>query len=410
MNDRPNIGKGLLGGASLAAIPRGVWALGFVSLLMDVSSEMIFALLPVYLVSVMGASMEAVGVVEGVAEATASMVKIVSGGLSDWLGRRKLLAALGYGLAALSKPIFPLAGSVGWVTAARFIDRVGKGIRGAPRDALIADIAPPELRGASFGLRQALDTVGAFVGPLLGVLLMAATANNFRAVFWVAAVPAFLAVALLLAAVDEPAATGARAKKATASAGAPRALGRAFWRTTAIASLFALARFSEAFLVLRAVGLGLPATLAPLVFVTMNLVYALAAYPAGALSDRFDRMGVASVGFFLLIVAELTLGLASNLAVAALGVALWGLHLGLTQGVLSTLVADAAPAEKRGSAFGIFNLASGAASLAASLIAGALWDAFGAQATFLTGAALAALALVGLFAWARPRGGAALRP
>jgi MFS family permease len=354
--------------------------------------------------------MEAVGVVEGVAEATASMVKIVSGGLSDWLGRRKLLAALGYGLAALSKPIFPLAGSVGWVTAARFIDRVGKGVRGAPRDALIADIAPPELRGASFGLRQALDTVGAFVGPLLAIGLMAATANNFRAVFWVAAVPGFLAVALLVAAVDEPAATGARAKKAAASAGAPRGLGGAFWRTTAIASLFALARFSEAFLVLRAVGLGLPATLAPLVFVTMNLVYALAAYPAGALSDRFDRMGVATVGFFLLIVAEATLGFAGSLAVAALGVALWGLHLGLTQGVLSTLVADAAPAEKRGSAFGIFNLANGAASLAASLIAGALWDAFGARATFLAGAAFAALALVGLRAWARPRRRAALRP
>jgi MFS family permease len=402
VNGRENVWRRLIGG-SRAAIPAGVWALGFVSLLMDVSSETILALLPVYLVSVMGASMEAVGVVEGVAEATASIVKIFSGALSDWFGRRKPLAVVGYGLSALSKPIFPLAPTVGWVTAARFLDRVGKGIREAPRDALMADVAPPEARGASFGLRQALDTVGAFLGPLLGIGLMAATANDFRLVFWIAVIPAFLAVALLIVGVREPEASRAARPRPTGGRSSAGGLGPAFWRTTAIATLFALARFSEAFLVLRAVGLGLPTTLAPLVYVLMNGVYALAAYPAGALSDRFERMTIATIGFFLLVGADLALGFAGGLAVAALGVALWGLYLGLTQGVLSTLVADAAPAEKRGAAFGVFNLANGLAALAASLIAGALWDALGAQATFLAGAAFAAIALLGLLAWVRPR-------
>ena len=383
-----------------SAIPRAVWTLGVVSLLMDVSSEMIHALLPIYLVAVMGASMEAVGIIEGIAEATASIVKVFSGALSDWLGRRKLLAGLGYGLAAVSKPIFPLAGSLGWVTAARFIDRVGKGIRGAPRDALIADIAPAEVRGAAFGLRQALDTVGAFVGPLIAIALMAATAGAFRVVFWAAVVPAALAVGLLVVGVREP--KPARAPSAARlpfSGEAMRRLGPAYWLVVAIAALFTLARFSEAFLVLRAQGLGLPVALAPLTFVAMNLVYALAAYPAGVLSDRFDRLTIATIGFVLLIFADLALAFADGIAGAALGVALWGLHLGLTQGILSTLVADAAPAEQRGAAFGVFNLVSGLALLAASLAAGALWDAFGPRATFLAGgavclAALAALALV----------------
>jgi len=381
-----------------SAIPPGVWALGFVSLLMDTSSEMIHALLPVYLVTAMGASMEAVGLIEGVAEATAQIVKVFSGALSDRLGQRKLLTALGYGLAAASKPIFPLAGSLGWVAAARFIDRVGKGIRGAPRDALIADLAPPEARGASFGLRQALDTVGAFVGPLIAIGLMAATGGAFRAVFWAATVPAVLCVALLVAAVREP-----KASRAPGEARAPialaglRRLGAAFWIVVAVAALFALARFSEAFLVLRVQGLGLPATLAPLTLVIMNVVYALSSYPAGALSDRFERMTVAAIGFALLIAADLALALAGGLFAATLGVALWGLHLGLTQGVLSALVADAAPAEQRGSAFGVFNFVSGVAALIASLAAGALWDALGPAATFLAGGLACALALAGLW-------------
>jgi MFS family permease len=385
-----------------SAIPVGVWALGGVSLLMDVSSEMIHALLPIYLVAVMGASMEAVGVIEGVAEATASIVKVFSGALSDRLGRRKMLTAVGYGLAAFTKPVFPLAGSLSWVAAARFLDRVGKGVRGAPRDALIADIAPPELRGASFGLRQTLDTIGAFVGPLIAIALMAATGGSFRVVFWAAVVPAFLAVALLVALVKEPEASRAPGEaRPTFDRAALTRLGAAYWLVVAVATLFALARFSEAFLVLRVQGLGLPLTLAPLTLVTMNVVYAFAAYPAGALSDRLDRLTVAAIGFYLLIAADLVLALAGGLLAAALGVALWGLHLGLTQGVLAALVADAAPADQRGAAFGIFNFVSGIAALAASLAAGALWDALGSAATFLAGALVCALGLVALSLAAR---------
>ncbi|MDF1853872.1 MFS transporter [Pseudooceanicola sp.] len=379
------------------AIPRGIWALGFVSLLMDVSSELIHALLPVYLVTVMGVSMITVGVIEGIAEATASIVKVFSGALSDWLGRRKLLAVIGYGLAALTKPIFPLAGSVGWLIAARFIDRIGKGIRGAPRDALIADIAPPDLRGASFGLRQSLDTVGAFLGPLLAIALMWLTANHFQTVFWVAVLPAFLAVALLVFVVREPPRpAGLRQVRFPLSLAELRRLSPAYWLVVAVATTFTLARFSEAFLILRARGTGLPLVLVPLVLVVMNAVYALAAYPAGALSDRANRLTVLIIGFTLLIGADLVLAYAPGLTGVAIGVALWGLHMGLTQGLLTTLVADTAPPELRGTAYGLFNLASGVALLAASVLAGVLWEGFGPRATFLAGAGITAAALIGL--------------
>ncbi|MDX8482423.1 MFS transporter [Mesorhizobium sp. VK24D] len=381
----------------LRTIPAGIWALGFVSLLMDVSSEMIHALLPIYLVTVMGASMVTVGTIEGIAEATAAITKVFSGALSDWLGKRKLLAVIGYGLAALTKPVFPLASSVGWLVAARFVDRVGKGIRGAPRDALVADIAPAHARGASFGLRQALDTVGAFVGPLLAIGLMWLTANQFRSVFWAAVVPGFLAVALLVVAVHEPARpAGLREVRAPLSLLELRRLGSPFWLVVCVATVFTLARFSEAFLILRAQGMGLPIVLVPLVLVVMNVVYSLAAYPAGALSDRVNRLTMLILGFLILIAADIVLASPGNLAGVALGVALWGLHLGFTQGLLATLVADTAPPELRGTAFGMFNLSGGLALLAASLLAGALWDLFGPRMTFLAGAGFTALALLGL--------------
>lgn len=381
----------------LRDIPPGIWALGFVSLLMDISSEMIHALLPVYLVTVLGASMATVGVIEGIAEATASIVKVFSGAISDWLGKRKLLAAIGYGLAAFTKPVFPLAGSVGWLVAARFIDRIGKGIRGAPRDALVADIAPDHLRGASFGLRQSLDTVGAFVGPLLAIGLMWLTANHFQAVFWVAVIPAFLALGLLLFAVKEPERpSGLRKVRFPLSLPELKRLGSAYWLVVAVATVFTLARFSEAFLILRAQAVGLPLVMVPMVLVVMNVVYALAAYPAGVLSDKVNRLTMLIMGFGLLIVADIVLAFSEGLAGVTLGVVLWGLHLGVTQGLLATLVADTAPPELRGTAYGMFNLLGGLALLVASVLAGALWDAFGAQATFFAGAAFTALALIGL--------------
>jgi MFS family permease len=384
---------------SLREIPGGIWALGFVSMLMDVSSEMIHALLPVYLVTVLGTSMVTVGVIEGIAEATASITKIFSGALSDWLGKRKLLAVLGYGLAALTKPVFPLAPSVGWLIGARFVDRIGKGIRGAPRDALIADIAPAHLRGASFGLRQSLDTVGAFLGPLLAIGLMWWTADNFKAVFWVAVVPAFLALALMMSAVREPARPeGMRKVHNPIGLAEIKRLGPFYWWIVGIGAVFTLARFSEAFLVLRAQNIGLPVTLVPAVLVIMNVVYALAAYPAGVASDRINRTTLLIVGLVLLIGADLALALLPSIGGVALGVVLWGLHMGLTQGLFATLVADASPPELRGTAYGFFNLLTGLAMLAASVIAGALWDVTGPKGTFIAGACFALLAFGGLLA------------
>jgi MFS family permease len=383
--------------ARLKDIPAGVWTLGFVSMFMDISSEMIHALLPLYMVSALGASALAVGVIEGIAEATAAIAKVFSGALSDWLGRRKELAALGYGLAAFTKPIFPLAPSLAWLIGARFLDRVGKGIRGAPRDALVADIAPPEIRGAAFGLRQSLDTIGAFAGPLLAILLMLATADNFVAVFWIAVIPAFLSFFLIAFAVREPEREGSLRKVRSPLSRAELArLGAGYWRIVAIAGLFTLARFSEAFLILRAQSIGLPLAIAPAVMVLMNAVYALSAYPAGALSDRVGRHTVLVAGLALLVAADLALAFAGGVAGVAVGVALWGLHMGLTQGLLGTLVADTAPAELRGTAFGMFNLVTGLALLAASVIAGALWETAGPKGAFLAGAAFAALAAIAL--------------
>ena len=383
--------------------------LGFVSLLMDVSSEMILSLLPVFLVGTLGVSVLVLGVIEGVSEATALIVKVFSGVASDWSGRRKPLALLGYGLSALSKPLFALATTAGWVFGARFVDRVGKGLRGAPRDALIADLAPADARGASFGLRQALDVAGAFIGPLLAMGLMLLWANDFRAVFWVAAVPALLAVALLFFGVQEPArARPARSARVNPLARAQlRRLPAAYWWVVAIAALFTLARFSQAFLVLRAADGGLALALTPLVFIALNAVYSMAAYPLGKLADRVDHTRLLASGMLLLIAADIVLAQSAHWAVVGAGVALWGLHLAMTQGLLASMVADTAPEDLRGTAYGFFNLASGVALLLASTVAGALWTVFGAAFTFWCGAGLAAAAL-GVVALRSTRAGPSL--
>src|ERR1700682_6029693 len=380
-----------------AQIPRGVWVLGFVSMLMDISSEMIHALLPVYLVTVLGTSMGTAACTEGIAEATASITKIFSGALSACLGKRKLLAAAGYGLAAFTKPVFPLAPTVSWLVAARFVDRIGKGTRGAPRDALISDISPVHLRGASFGLRQSLDTVGAFVGPLLGIGLMWWTADNFKAVFWIAVIPAFLSLALILFAVEEPGRPpGISRAENPLSLQTTKRLGPLYWRVVMVGVVFTLARFSEAFLILRAQNVGLSVMWVPAVLVGMNLFYALSAYPAGGLSVRLNRKGLLAAGLVLLAAADLALALMPNLGGIAAGVALWGLPLGCNQGLFATFVADASPPELRGTAYGFFNLLTGLAMLAASVIAGALWDIYGPAGTFFAGLIFALVALLGL--------------
>jgi MFS family permease len=378
-------------------LPVGIWVLGIVSLLMDVSSELVHSLLPLFMASVLGASMMTIGIIEGIAEATAAIIKVFSGAISDALGKRKPLLVIGYGLAALSKPIFPMANTILWVFTARFIDRLGKGIRVAPRDAMIADIVPVQFRGAAYGLRQALDSVGAFIGPLLAVVLMLWLASDIREVLWIAVIPAVLAVFVLVTMVsdskptDSPACTSDTLKYTDI-----KNLSTRFWLIVVLGSVFTLARFSEAFLLLRAESLHLDLAYVPLIMVAMNIMYAIVAYPAGKLSDRHSMKGLLLWGLGILIVADGLLALASSIWLVFAGAILWGAHMGLTQGLFNKLVADTAPDNFRGTAFGIFNLVCGIALLLASIIAGFLWDQLGASATFLGGAAFATLTALGI--------------
>jgi len=381
--------------SGLTDVPATVWALGLVSMFMDISSEMIHSLLPVFLVSVLSASATSVGLIEGLAEAAALITRLFSGALSDRLGKRKALAIAGYSMGALTKPLFALASGVGMVFTARFLDRVGKGVRGAPRDALIADTVAPHMRGSAYGLRQSLDTVGAFVGPLVAVALMLATAGKFRIVFWVAALPGFAAVLVLALWVREPPAARAKSSSWPLRFRDLAPLGAAYWKVVTFGSIFTLARFSEAFLLLRAENVGVTASYIPAILIVMNIMYALTAYPIGRLSDRLGRTGLMAAGLGVLIVSDLTLALAQNGWQTAAGAALWGLHMGLTQGLLAAMVADTSGRHIRGTAFGIFSLASGMAILSGSLAAGWLWDRFGAPAPFYAGAILAGCALIG---------------
>ncbi|MBC7707061.1 MAG: MFS transporter [Rhodoferax sp.] len=381
---------------TLTQIPSGVWILGFVSMLMDISSEMIHSLLPLFMMTTLGASVFVIGLIEGLAESVALIVKVFSGALSDYLGKRKALAIFGYTLGALSKPLFALAPTIGIVVTARLLDRVGKGVRGAPRDALVADISPPEVRGAAFGLRQSLDTVGAFLGPLLAVGLMLAWANDFRAVFWVAVIPGALAVALLVVGVREPERHQGEKRVNPIRRENLARLSKSYWWVVGLGAAFTLARFSEAFLVLRAQQGGIPTALVPLVMVAMNLIYAASAYPFGKLSDRMSHGKLLALGLLVLIAADLVIASSQHWSALLVGVALWGVHMGMTQGLLATMVADTAPEDLRGTAYGFFNLVSGVAMLIASAVAGLLWDRLGASFTFYAGAVFCAVTLVGL--------------
>lgn len=389
--------------ATSRSIPRSVWLLGLVSMLMDISSEMVQTLLPLYLVTGLGASAITVGLIEGLAVTIAMVTRLFAGVLSDWSGQRKPLILLGYGLAALSRPIVPLADTVGWIASARFLDRVGKGIRSAPRDALIADVTPPELRGASFGLRKSLDTVGGFIGPLVAIALMLLTGNNFSTVFWIAAIPALIAVAVIIVGIQEPATSSAGKRRERPHLTALFRLDSAVWVVIGLCAVLTFARFSEAFLLLKAQQAGFALAWIPLILVLMHLVYGLTAYPVGVLSDRIGRNGMLAMSLVFLIGADLVLAFAQTPALLLAGIVLWGLHMGFSQGILATLIADRAPAAARGTAFGALNLATGLAVLAGNLVAGILWESYGAAATFLNGAAFAALALVGFLLIGRHR-------
>lgn len=387
MNARPRDSQG---------VPQGVWLLGFVSLLMDMSSEMIHSVLPLFMVATLGASVLLLGVLEGIAESVALLLKLFAGAISDYTRRRKPLVVAGYALATIAKPMFALAGSVGMVFFARTIDRIGKGIRGAPRDALITDMTPAAIRGAAFGLRQSLDTVGALLGPSIAVVVLAATASNFTWVFAVATIPAAIALGVLVIGVRETPRTN-RAPGPRLEWRHVRNLPDAFWWVAAVGAAVGLARFSEAFLILRGDSLQLPQASAPLVLLVMNVVYAVTVYPLGRLSDRWQRRGhgyLLVAALVLLVAADVVLGFARSTTTLWLGVALWGLHMGASQGLLARMVADAAPLAQRGTAFGVFNSISGVAVLIANVLVGLLWDVYGPQFAFLTGAGIALATLI----------------
>lgn len=377
-------------------MPSSIWMLGFVSMLMDISSEIIHSLLPLFMATVLSANIMVIGIIEGLGESTALIVKIFSGALSDYLGKRKSVALLGYTLGALTKPLFAIAQTSGDVLTARLLDRVGKGMRSAPRDALIADIAPQQLRGSAFGLRQALDTVGAVIGPLLAVGLMFLLADNFRAVFWIAAIPGILAAVLLMYGVKEISPQNSDNDTNPINRSNLKRLDAAYWWVVGIGSIITLARFSEAFLVLRAMNVGIPITLAPLVIVIMNITYAISAYPFGKLADHISRTKLLSFGVLVLILADTVLAMNDHWSLILLGVSLWGLHMGMTQGLLATMVADTAPIDLRGTSYGFFNLASGLMMLIASGLAGLLWDKLGPSSTFYMGAIFCVMTLFAL--------------
>ncbi len=378
-------------------LPPGIWSLGFVSMFMDISSELVHSLLPIFMATVLGTSMVTIGIIEGSAEGVAAIAKVFSGAISDYCGKRKTLAVAGYTLSAITKPIFPMAKTIGWVFGARFVDRIGKGIRGAPRDALVADIAPLHLRGAAYGLRQSLDSVGAFIGPLMAVVFMIWFTNNIRAVLWVAVVPAFIAVFILITAVrepDPPVRTADPQKRLTLTDS--KRLTMRYWLVVVLGAVFTLARFSEAFLILRAQDIGLALAYVPIIMIVMNIFYSIFAYPAGAAADRFSARPLLVFGLAILVLADIVLAVAGSPWITFVGAALWGLHMAFTQGLLSKLIADTAPTDLRGIAFGVFNFVSGLALFLASVIAGSLWTVFGAPATFFAGASFAIIAAMGL--------------
>jgi MFS family permease len=378
--------------ASRPPLPRNVWVLGCVSLLMDLSSEIYHALLPAFVTIVLGLPATALGAIDGIAEATANFAKLGSGRLSDRSNRRKPWIIAGYGLAALSKPLFPIASSAATLMVARFADRIGKGIRGSPRDAMIADETPPKILGRAFGLRQTLDTVGALLAPLVAIGLMALFASDIRAVYWVAILPAAASFMLAWLALREPEKHRRSTKQAPFFRGF-RELSRDTKRLLVVGFLFGLARFSEAFLILKGIEVGLSEALSPLTLALFNLAYVVLAYPAGALSDRISPRTILIAGMGALIAGDLILSQSLGLAGVFTGVALWGAHMALTQGIFSRLIADSAPEPQRATSFGAFWFVTGIASLLASLGAGWLWDRQGSAATFLTSAGIAAMAV-----------------
>jgi Major Facilitator Superfamily. len=384
-------------------LPLTIWGLGLGSLLMDTSSELVHSLSPVLLVNVLGASVVAVGMIEGVAEGIAAFTKVFAGAASDYFRRRKTLIVLGYALAALAKPLFPLATSASWVFAARFIDRMSKGIRDAPRDALVADITAQTERGAAYGLRQALDSLGSVVGPILAVLLMLALSGKIRTAMWIAVIPGILAVIVVALLVREPHQKQAAVREPP-DWGKARELPPRFWLIVTVGAIFTAARFSDSFLILRARDIGLSASYAPMIIVVLSCICAAGAYPAGVASDRISPRNLLLIGLGFLIAADVVLGVGHSIVPIFAGGALWGVHLALTQGVFAKIISDFVPVDLRGTGFGIFDLARGVAFVIANVVAGWWWRMSGAPAAFFSAAAFATIGGIGLAVATRPHG------
>lgn len=378
-------------------IPSTIWMLGLTSLFMDVSTEIVHSVMPIYLVTVLGASPMLVGAIDGVAEATASIMKVFSGALSDWVGRRKPLAIAGYGMAAITRPILPFASTVTEIFALRILDRIGKGVRVAPRDALVADHVRPEILGAAYGLRQGLDTIGALVGPIIAAIVLASSNNDFQWVFWVSCIPAALCVLIISLGVSEAARPADRPRPAfPLRPSQVRRLRGVFWGSMAIIMLLLIPRFSEGFLLLKAQQSGISVTWVPLLLAAVNLVAAPVSFPAGRLSDRIGRRHLVMSGFAVLVAAQLVLTVTDGPIGVLVGALFWGLHLGMTQGVLAAMIVDHAPADLRGTAFGVFHVASGLAVLVGSFGAGWIWDQLGSTTMFATAAAIGVAGLAAL--------------
>jgi len=383
--------------SKLKKIPKSIWTLGIVSLFMDISSEIIHSLLPIFMVSILGSSIIAIGIVEGISEATFLLIRIFSGVLSDYLGKRKIISVIGYGISALSKPLFPLANSVSLILIARFFDRLGKGVRESPRDALIGDIAPKSIRGACFGLRQSLDTIGALIGPIVAILGLLIFSNNIRAILWVSVIPAILSVVIFIVGIHDVEHKYTEDEKTFIFKFKNIfKIGTEYWQIVLIGGLLNLARFSDAFLILKAYELGLPITYVPLVMVLMNCFYAVSSYPAGILSDNINRKFILIIGIVFLIIADLVLAFTDSTWMLALGVGFWGMHMAFTKGILDAMVTDTASIRLLGSAYGIFNFVCGIAVLFASIISGVLWQVYGPFYSFSVGAFLAFLACLSL--------------
>nr|WP_200892490.1 MFS transporter [Aliterella atlantica] len=382
---------------NLPPLPRQVWVLGWVSLLMDIGSKMIQSVLPLFLVSMLGASLVTVGAIEGIAEVTAAGLKVGSGLISDRGGQhRKWSAVLGYGFSALMIPLYPIATSPGWILAARMGDRMGKGIRVAPRNALVADATPEHQRGAAYGLRYTLDTIGALLGPIVATILLAVSRQNTRLVFWAAMIPAFLAVGLLIWGIQAPpfAQPSSKSKASGLRWQSLQQLGVNYWHLVVVVCLFNLGNSSDAFLLLKAKDVGISFTAVPLVLTAIHAGSAVSAYPAGWLSDRLSRRNVFLVGLGLFALTYGGLAIARQPWQVWLLLGLYGLYQGITQGVLLAMVAATITPMSRGTAFSFLSLVAGFSLLLASLLAGWLWQQIGSWAAFGLGSASAIAAIL----------------